>query len=119
MLRFPVVDIIKQDLDRKMVFVAGPRQVGKTSIAKSLLTDAKGYLNWDIPNHRELILTQTLPSSKLWIFDEIHRYRKWRNYLKGIRGCVCEPGPPRSARLLKEPRGARRSQHLKRKPQRQ
>src|SRR5690606_40041951 len=24
------------------------------------------------------------PRSKLWVFDEIHKYRRWRNYLKGV-----------------------------------
>ncbi|MFN3235386.1 MAG: ATP-binding protein [Gammaproteobacteria bacterium] len=68
-----------------MVFVGGPRQVGKTTLAKQLpdATQA-GYLNWDIASHRERIMKHQLPQSKLWIFDEIHKYSKWRNYLKGI-----------------------------------
>jgi len=40
---------IKTDLGRKMVFVAGPRQVGKTTLARSLPGGAAGYLNWDAP----------------------------------------------------------------------
>lgn len=75
---------IKQDLTRKMVFVGGPRQVGKTTLAKKLLGNNKGYLNWDVPLHREIILKRELPISKLWAFDEIHKYRQWRNYLKGL-----------------------------------
>jgi uncharacterized protein len=67
-----------------MVFVAGPRQVGKTTLALSLKDAKKGYLNWDIPEHRERILKRELPPSPLWIFDEIHKYRLWRNYLKGL-----------------------------------
>lgn len=67
-----------------MVFVGGPRQVGKTTLAKSLLKDLKAYLNWDVPEHRELILKRELPSNPLWVFDEIHKYRVWRNFLKGI-----------------------------------
>ena len=43
-----------------------------------------GYLNWDVAIHREQILKGELPTSKLWIFDEIHKYRQWRNYLKGL-----------------------------------
>lgn len=78
-------DQIKEDLKRKMVFVGGPRQVGKTTLAKSLLKGEKsGYLNWDIATDRDDILQHKLPISRLWIFDEIHKYRKWRNYLKGI-----------------------------------
>ena len=75
---------IQADLDRKMVFVAGPRQVGKTTLARSLPDAAEGYLNWDIAEHRSRILRRELPPAGLWIFDEIHKYRHWRNYLKGL-----------------------------------
>lgn len=75
---------VKKDLEKKMVFIGGPRQVGKTTLAKSFLDNPSGYLNWDAPSHREKILTQKLPNADLWIFDELHHYRSWRNYLKGI-----------------------------------
>src|SRR5690348_500589 len=75
---------IQQDLSRKMVFVGGPRQVGKTTLSKTFLKDDTGYLNWDAPEHRERILKRELPLTSLWIFDEIHKYRLWRNFLKGI-----------------------------------
>ncbi|CAM6054058.1 unnamed protein product [Sphagnum tenellum] len=67
-----------------MVFVGGPRQVGKTTLARKFLKSDTGYLNWDSPDHREMILKRELPSAPLWIFDEIHKYRLWRNYLKGL-----------------------------------
>jgi predicted AAA+ superfamily ATPase len=67
-----------------MVFVAGPRQVGKTTLALSLPKAKPGYLNWDTAEHRERILRRELPDATLWIFDEIHKYRQWRNYLKGL-----------------------------------
>ncbi len=67
-----------------MVFVAGPRQVGKTTLARQILHSKKGYLNWDVAEHREQILKRELPVSPLWVFDEIHKYRAWRNFLKGI-----------------------------------
>lgn len=73
-----------QDLDRKMVFVAGPRQVGKTTLARNLLGKAKGYLSWDISADRESVLQGELPPARLGVFDEIHKYRRWRNYLKGV-----------------------------------
>lgn len=79
-----LADQIERDLERKMVFVAGPRQVGKTTLAQSLEGADEGYLNWDIAEHRERILKRELPVSSLWIFDEIHKYRLWRNYLKGL-----------------------------------
>lgn len=75
---------IKKDLQRKMVFVDGPRQVGKTTLAKGLLKNDKRYLNWNVPIHCEKILKQEYPATSLWIFNEIHKYRPWRNYLKGI-----------------------------------
>jgi predicted AAA+ superfamily ATPase len=75
---------VRQDLARKMVFVAGPRQVGKTTLVLSLPGAAAGYLSWDVAEHRECILKRELPISQLWIFDEIHKYRSWRNLLKGL-----------------------------------
>ncbi len=67
-----------------MVFVGGARQVGKTTLGKSLLSDPKGYLNWDAPDHRAKILKRELPVSPIWFFDELHKYKSWRNYLKGL-----------------------------------
>jgi predicted AAA+ superfamily ATPase len=67
-----------------MVFVAGPRQVGKTTLARGLPGAAKGYLNWDVPADRDRILREELPVSRLWAFDEIHKYRSWRAFLKGL-----------------------------------
>jgi uncharacterized protein len=75
---------VRQDLKKKMVFVAGARQVGKTTLAKSLRGADAGYLNWDIAEHRERILRRQLPPGLLWIFDEIHKYRAWRAFLKGL-----------------------------------
>ena len=73
-----------EDLQHKMVFVAGPRQVGKTTLARSLPGADAGYLNWDAAEDRERILRRELPDADLWVFDEIHKYRGWRNYLKGL-----------------------------------
>jgi hypothetical protein len=75
---------VRQDLGRKMVFIAGPRQVGKTTLARSLPGASSGYLSWDVVEHRERILKRELPISPMWIFDEIHKYRSWRNLLKGL-----------------------------------
>lgn len=79
-----IVAQIKRDLAKKMVFVAGPRQVGKTTLARTLPNLGSGYLNWDVTDDRSRILAGELPVSKLWVFDEIHKYRRWRNYLKGV-----------------------------------
>lgn len=77
-------DQVKKDLGNKMVFISGPRQVGKTTLAKSLIADDTSYLNWDIPAHRVSILKRELPLTELWCFDEIHKYSSWRDYLKGV-----------------------------------
>jgi predicted AAA+ superfamily ATPase len=75
---------VRRDLARKMVFIAGPRQVGKTTLARMLARSPNSYLNWDVAEHREKILRGELPPTRLWILDEIHKYRGWRNYVKGL-----------------------------------
>ena len=75
---------VRRDLRKKMVFVGGARQVGKTTLARSLLRSDRGYLNWDVPEHRERILKDELPPTRMWVFDEIHKYRRWRSFLKGL-----------------------------------
>jgi predicted AAA+ superfamily ATPase len=72
-----------------MVFVGGPRQVGKTTLALSLLENANetnpAYLNWDNPASRKMLLQGALPSGeRLVIIDEIHKYKGWRNLVKGF-----------------------------------
>ena len=74
---------ILNDLKDKMVFLAGPRQVGKTTLSKSLYKNMD-YLNWDINEDRTRILDQQFRSAEIWIFDEIHKFKSWRNYLKGL-----------------------------------
>ena len=85
--------IVKDDLNNKMVFLSGPRQVGKTTLALQLLgkeqrranEDHPAYLNWDFPENRKSIMEGILPAGeKLIIFDEIHKYTHWRNLIKGI-----------------------------------
>src|SRR6266545_3592921 len=86
---------VRRDLARKMVFGAGPRQVGKTTLALSIPGARSGYLNWDVSEHREQILRHELPPGRFWILDEIHKYRRWRNFLKGLYD-----GRPRGQRIL-------------------
>ena len=75
---------VEEDLKEKMVFMGGPRQVGKTTLALQILKRSAGYLNWDVAPDREKILKRELPVGSLLVFDEIHKYRSWRNYLKGL-----------------------------------
>jgi hypothetical protein len=74
----------------KMAFVGGPRQVGKTTLALEMLGPGAdeshpAYLNWDDPRMRPRIRAAELPANEpLLIFDEIHKYARWRNLIKGI-----------------------------------
>ncbi len=78
---------ILQDLkSKKMVFLAGPRQVGKTTLAQQILTQAKNsaYLNWDNRSHRKQILNVQWPEAPACIvLDELHKYRTWKGFIKG------------------------------------
>lgn len=75
---------IISDLNRKMVFIAGPRQCGKTTLAMEILgANTAHYLNWDDPGGRKKILQRQFPTSGLLVLDEIHKYKNWRNLLKG------------------------------------
>ncbi len=80
--RYLAPQIVK-DMSSKMVFLGGPRQVGKTTLSQSLFKKY-AYLNWDDSEDRERILKKELPLEKIWIFDEIHKYKQWRNFLKGL-----------------------------------
>jgi predicted AAA+ superfamily ATPase len=75
---------VRRDLQRKMVLVAGPRQVGKATLARTIQPRADSYLNWDVPEHRARILRGELPVTKCLVLDEVHKFRRWRNYLKGL-----------------------------------
>jgi hypothetical protein len=79
---------------RKMAFVSGPRQVGKTTFAKRLLTRAGGgiYFNWDVATDQKKLakdpyfyesVDRDPKQSFLVVLDEIHKYRRWKSYLKG------------------------------------
>lgn len=81
--------MIKADLEKKMVFLGGPRQVGKTTLSQSLLINFNdehpAYLNWDSDIDRKKIRERQWPKSeRLIILDEIHKYKDWRNFVKGL-----------------------------------
>ena len=73
---------VSDDLKRKMVFVGGPRQSGKTTMAKQLCHEAgfdtkTRYLNWDAAEDRENILIEQFPAGHGYlILDEIHKYSR-------------------------------------------
>lgn len=88
-------ELLKEHLseNRQMAFVSGPRQVGKTTVCLKL---ANVCLNWDDQDARALILKgpaavaevaglQRLSANKrILAFDEIHRYARWKTFLKGF-----------------------------------
>lgn len=77
-------------LNKKMVFISGPRQVGKTTLALQCLSPAAteehvAYLNWDYAVHAAEIRSGTfLPNEPVIVLDEIHKFKHWRRVLKGI-----------------------------------
>ena len=79
---------IEKDLIQKMVFIGGPRQVGKTTLSKALCHHQFSkslYLNWDDDKDRHIILNrQWLPDKNLIILDELHKYPLWKSWIKGV-----------------------------------
>ena len=68
-----------------MILLAGPRQCGKTTLAKSLLDRHGEYLNWDITKDRRVIRELAWPKgASLIVLDELHKAPKWKNLLKGV-----------------------------------
>jgi predicted AAA+ superfamily ATPase len=81
--------IILNVLRRKMVFIGGPRQVGKTTLSLQYLSPSSPknpqYLNWDRMADRKLILNEQIPlEDEVTVLDEIHKYKNWRNLMKGL-----------------------------------
>lgn len=82
-----VDDRVRHDLLKKMVLLTGPRQVGKTTLSQQLLDEFPGgqYLNFDVAAHRAVIQAQSWrQSAPLLVFDEIHKMRDWKSWLKGV-----------------------------------
>jgi uncharacterized protein len=80
---------------RQMVFIAGPRQTGKTTLTEQIRARfaSSAYLNWDEPEHRHLLtdrphfyeeIDRKDSSKPVVVLDELHKYGDWKNYLKGI-----------------------------------
>lgn len=75
---------LKRDLQKKVVILAGPRQCGKTTLAKKM-SKSSDYLNYDNLDDRSLILNRTWDRKKeTIIFDELHKMPKWKSWIKGI-----------------------------------
>lgn len=82
-----LTQFILDDLKDKMVFVGGPRQVGKTTLCRDFVAAQfknPAYFNWDNRTDRKAISAATWPGdADLLIFDEIHKYRPWKGFIKG------------------------------------
>lgn len=80
-------EIIRDDLNKKMIFIGGPRQVGKTTLARMISQGFRRteYLNWDNGKDRRRIMEYRWdPDADLLIFDEIHKYAGWKSFIKGV-----------------------------------
>ncbi len=94
--RKKTISIYKSIVDLKsMVFLVGPRQSGKTTLSKKIqsLFANSVYFNWDIIKDKKKVINdpaffekvQRNDNSKpLIVYDELHKYSEWKNYLKGI-----------------------------------
>lgn len=81
------VSQILKDLDKKMVFLSGPRQVGKTWLAQKIQKSFTNtlYLNYDVSADRQVIKKGVWPTDlDLLILDELHKMKGWKNFLKGL-----------------------------------
>jgi predicted AAA+ superfamily ATPase len=77
---------LQRDLGRKLVVLTGARQAGKTTLARQLMAgfEAAQVLSWDVPADRRLIAAHAwTPKARLVVFDEIHKMRGWKTFLKG------------------------------------
>ncbi len=82
-----LTEYIVEDLKEKMVFVGGPRQVGKTTLCRNFVAthfNGHAYFNWDNRGDRKGIMASSWPGdAELLIFDELHKYRQWKSHIKG------------------------------------
>jgi len=77
-------DALYPDLKEKIVFLSGPRQVGKTTLARSLNL-SQAYFNFDSLKDRRIIKNEEWNRDvELVIFDELHKMKNWKSWIKGI-----------------------------------
>jgi uncharacterized protein len=75
---------IRKDLKRKIILLTGPRQTGKTTLSK-MLSKSYDYFNYDNAEHRLGLMEKSWDRSKdMIIFDELHKLKNWKSWLKGI-----------------------------------
>src|SRR5690606_23568077 len=77
-------DRIRKDLKKKIVLLSGPRQAGKTTLSKQLGLGFV-YLNYDDAEDRKILMAREWDRRvELTIFDELHKMRRWKAWLKGV-----------------------------------
>ncbi len=81
--------VVAADLATKMVFIGGPRQCGKTTLARHIAHGRDrapaSYYNWDVAADRSVIIGEQFPAgSRTLVLDEIHKFRRWRQVVKGL-----------------------------------
>ena len=75
---------IEQALSKKVVLLTGPRQCGKTTLAKNLYSDFD-YFNYDAAEDRLALKNKSWDRQKsLVIFDELHKMKEWKRWIKGV-----------------------------------
>ncbi len=75
-----------RDLGRKMVLLSGPRQVGKTFLAREAMKafSRPQYLNYDNLDDARIVQSRTWAAdADFLVLDEIHKMRDWKSFLKG------------------------------------
>ncbi|MEW6359274.1 MAG: ATP-binding protein [Planctomycetota bacterium] len=87
--------------DHKIAIVSGPRQCGKTTLARMLLEKRKAgaYWNWDDVEFRRTWAktpSAVVPADEgggvpLLALDEIHKDRRWKRNLKGVFDTLQRP----------------------------
>jgi predicted AAA+ superfamily ATPase len=79
-----LAEAIRRDLNSKLVFISGPRQTGKTTLSK-MLFERFEYFNLDLAEHRVILERKSWDrKTDLVVFDELHKKRQWKRWLKGI-----------------------------------
>ena len=65
--------------------MTGPRQVGKTTLSKNIFPKDTAYYNYDIRKDLVVFKNQEWDrDQKLVVFDEIHKMKNWKLWLKGL-----------------------------------
>ncbi len=78
---------ISKDLDKKLILLAGARQVGKSTLARNLVEQFEGAqsFNFDVAADRKIIEARAWnPDAPLVVFDELHKMPQWKAWLKGV-----------------------------------